>query len=716
MLNRRSKMSVKVSLAQRSKSMLACGLVSAVLLTVLPQANAHHDENVYKLNRGTTERVSVSSTGQEGDQHSGAGTCGGRRGWMYSASNNGRFVTFASKAGNLHPADKNDKMIQDIFVFDRKEKRTEIVSVMPSGLSPDAPPGVTDGFDLCQAVPAIRSYNPAISGNGRYVAFVSNLPLTGTNDLEAANLLLDKVFVRDLKKGTTELISRTWDGSPGVGVEGSGIRGLTISNDGRFIAFTSDVISITKEVCSPTEAPPFIGGGGGSCLQTYVRDRVLNETTLVSKSSAGIAADFGSESPSISGNGRYVAFHSEASNLVPNDNNLCFQNIQVGPSCSDVFVHDLWKRQTELVSIARDGSHPNGASRLDDWLSAPQAISDDGRFVSFSSFALDLVPANNLADPSHHFVRDRKASRTERVSVSSTGTMLMAFAGAPTLSDTGRYLLSSMSGRPAPYLAHDHGGGSHLVDRKTGQVDWVTTGASDASHHPGDSALLIPSVGGNARFVLGSHDKGFVVGNDTNDAIDVFVRDIGGLQEIGVSHVGLPATRARLIPRLNAYNTSSGWGTYRDAPDDTSIASPVSEILRARVAHRLALRDLYVRVDVERLATADPLTGLLPLPILHTARFEIGDRIFELRVQGWGGPAAQGGGIFGVFDCSEGTCDEISRVPGGYGTIGENFVAAIPLRHLDLERGGTIDRLEFTSGTGTYVSGLELRFDGLRVP
>jgi Tol biopolymer transport system component len=142
----------------------------------------------------------------------------------------------------------------------------------------------------------------------------------------------------------------------------------------------------------------------------------------VSVSSSGDAGNGGSFQPKISANGRYVTFVSEAPNLVPGDAN----------GLQDVFVHDLKKGTTELISIAREGDGANGVSSL-------PSISGDGRFVTYASDASNLVPddTNGLQDV---FVFDRRTDTTRRLSVAYDGEEANGFSSEPTISDNGRHV------------------------------------------------------------------------------------------------------------------------------------------------------------------------------------------------------------------------------------------------------------------------------------
>jgi Tol biopolymer transport system component len=159
----------------------------------------------------------------------------------------------------------------------------------------------------------------------------------------------------------------------------------SISATGRFVAFSS-------------AHPNLVEGDGNYFDDVFVRDRVRGETTRVSVSSAGAVPNSDSGFPSLSANGRFVAFLSFASNLVPGDRN----------HRPDVFVHDLKRGKTTRVSVNSAGEEANDGSI---WL---PAISDNGRFVAFFSRSTNLVP-NDHNGTADFFVRDLKLGETTRI-------------------------------------------------------------------------------------------------------------------------------------------------------------------------------------------------------------------------------------------------------------------------------------------------------------
>jgi Tol biopolymer transport system component len=339
---------------------------------------------------GRTERVSVSSKGKQSDGLSRSP----------SLSADGRFIAFESLAASLVPGDTNN--VQDLFLHDRLTGETKLVSV---------------GFD---GTPANgTSLGASISGDGRFVAFASDASnLTPSGAIPFGR----DVYVRDILTGTTEMVS--------VDASGQGTGGNAppdISADGRFVAFGSF-------------SPNLVPGDTNDAFDVFVRDRATGTTVRASVDSAGVEGNAASTRPRISADGRFVAFGSEATNLVPGDTN----------GRRDVFVRDLLSGTTERVSVDSAGNEANGQSDgpgIRGGLAFGPDISGDGRFVAFDSIATNLVPDDtNTCGPFYQspagacpdiFVRDRVAGTTVRVSVDSAGAQANAASTDPAISADG---------------------------------------------------------------------------------------------------------------------------------------------------------------------------------------------------------------------------------------------------------------------------------------
>jgi len=293
---------------------------------------------------GATERVSVSDRGA---QANGASQTSGDN---PAISADGNVVAFDSTASNLVPNDRNQQT--DVFVRLRAEGTTELVSVSSSGEQGNGP-----------------SSNPAMDGSGRWVVFQS----LASNLVESDRNGVSDVFVRDRQEGTTERV---------CGIEPNGPSSQpAISADGRFVAFVS---AATNLVANDTNGQ----------LDVFVCDRQTGQIEIASVNSRGELGNGDSILPALSADGRFVAFKSLASNLVPDDRN----------GTVDVFVRDRALGITERVSTSFLGGDANGTSY------AP-AIDCSGRFVAFGSEANNLFREDYNQLPSM-FLRDRAAGRT----------------------------------------------------------------------------------------------------------------------------------------------------------------------------------------------------------------------------------------------------------------------------------------------------------------
>jgi len=379
-------------------------------------------------------------------------------------SANGRFVAFASFATNLVLNDTS--IFENVFVWDRQTGITERVSLTDLG---------GDANANCDA--------PSISGDGNLVAFVSS-----ASNLVAGGSLtgIPQVFVRDRLRTNTILISGRGFGQAGNGFSGS----PSVSADGRFVAFSSLATNL-------------VPGDGGFARDIFVADLLTGNLELASVDSQGNQANNDSNFPSISADGRFVAFVSIATNLVP-EGTSPFPNI---------FVHDRLTRVTVLASVSSLGGQENSAS-------GNPAISGNGTVVAFDSTADNLVnkDINGVPDVFAHVLA---GGRTERMSVATDGTQGNGQSGVPAINNEGRFVaFQSVSTNLVPedpssvqdIFVHDR------LTLLTIQIS-VTPHGNPPN---GDSALA--SISGDGRDVVFVSNASNLVPNDTNFLSDAFVR------------------------------------------------------------------------------------------------------------------------------------------------------------------------------------------------
>ena len=305
--------------------------------------------------------TSVDMFGSMADDHSG----------NPSVSANGRYVAFDSRADGLVDNDNNDYR-SDVYVRDLELGLTTLVSV---GISGESGTGT--------------SLLPVISPDGRYVAFLSTANDLVANDQNSGT----DVFVRDLQLGSTTLVTISPSGSGGNANSWHGGDGLFFSSDGRFLAFESEASDLVPHDTNGEQ-------------DIFVRDLQAGVTTLVSVNPSGSAGNGKSRMPGISANGRFVAFLSSASDLTSNT---------TADGYANVFIRDLVQGTTSLVSVSTSDNSGSGDSYQ-------PTISDDGRFVAFESDAADLIE-NDLNSVLDIFVRDLLTGTTLVASATPAGSV-----------------------------------------------------------------------------------------------------------------------------------------------------------------------------------------------------------------------------------------------------------------------------------------------------
>ncbi len=325
-------------------------------------------------------------------------------------SSNGRFVVFESNASNLVANDNNG--FRDIFIFDANMGTTELVSV-----SDDEMP--LNG----------SSFSPTVSDNGRFIAFASRADNAVSDDLFPDN---QDIFIRDRVLGTTTLVSRSTTVA-GVSQQANGASfNPSISWTGERVAFTSLASNLDPLDTSSTS-------------DIYVYDQFTQTLTLASVNAAGVKGDRGSFRPIISGDSQHIAFESNATNLVANDQN---------GNGKDVFVKNLLDDSVTLVNVLDDGMsiiQSAGSNLLD--------FSDDGQRVVFSHD--DDRWFNNLEEVDAIFVRDIALSQTHLISQNNLNEIADDDSDTANISGNGElvYFFSEASNLdsayPLPVMAED---------------------------------------------------------------------------------------------------------------------------------------------------------------------------------------------------------------------------------------------------------------------
>lgn len=466
---------------------------------------------------GTNILISVATNGLPGNADS----------YESVLTPDGRFVAFTSAASDLVPNDEND--IPDIFVRDRQSGTTTLVSV-----------GAESGEGYSAA--------PRITPDGRYVVFFST----------ATNLVADvppggDVYARDLALGTTIWVSA---GAREIlhtvrHTTNAVCFGHAVSDDGRYVVY--EVMpnnypydyailvrygletGLTEMLCTnayvftalpETIEPPSISSDGqfvayaakgasstGSESGIYVWDASLGSNTLASCNLTG-AFPYHTMSywPVLTPDGCFLSFQSTATNLVTNVVNGDFH----------LYIRDLQAGLTRLVDRDTNGT---GSDSL---MTGFTPMSADGRWLAFEAQDSRLVP-NDMNRCYDVFVRDVTADGISMISVHDASVDPQTPAGSSSLAisaisaDGTSVVFSSAAGNLVP---NDTNACSDIFlrDRLGQKTRLVSVNASGGG--PGNNVSTDPVLSADGRYVAFTSYASDLVAGDTNNASDVFVRDL----------------------------------------------------------------------------------------------------------------------------------------------------------------------------------------------
>ena len=430
-----------------------------------------------------------------------------------SISEDGRYVTFASRAPDLVPGDTNKAI--DVFVRDRAAGTT--IRLPQLGGLPVPPAG--------------SAVDPAISADGSVVAFVYTPPPPTTGVAVVLSQPVILVWARATNVSEVVSVTAAGDTMPRSTQP-------SVSGDGRFVAFTSQSPAAADDTAFDDDV--------------FVRDRAAGTTTLVSVATGGGTGNAASNAPAISQDGRTVAFQSDASNLVAGDEN----------GETDVFARDLAAGTTAVLSVA-------AAGEVDGPSEAP-AISADGQFVAFESSATNLdagVTTEGLAV----YRRDRATATTTLVSVALAGGDAAGSSGQAAISADGRIVAFASTGNDLVAAAGSAlaalivTGPAELFARDVEAGETIRVSVTPAGGAAGGQNVG-PSVGGNGRYVAWSSTSADLVPGDDNRLGDVFVRDMPPIPTLAppVVDFGTRATGTSGPPAA-AILSNAGWGPLTGA-------------------------------------------------------------------------------------------------------------------------------------------------------
>lgn len=624
---------------------------------------------------GSTERVSLGAEGE-----------GNLASFKPSLSADGRYVAFWSEASNLVPGDTNE--LGDVFVRDRLTSRTERISV------------ASDGAEVIG-----ESWWPSMSDDGRFVAFVSDARALAPGD---SNEVLD-IFLHDRETGTTERVSVTSSGAEPDGPSSY----PWIAADGRSVAFSSLATNL-------------VPGDTNGLEDVFVRDLNSGLVERVSIASDGTGGNNFSILPSSSGDGRYVAFESVASNLVPGDTN----------GKGDAFVHDRLTNMTERVSMATSGAESNHHS-------LHPAISADGRYVSFGSAGSNLVPNDDNAGDHQSgidvFVHDRETGETERVSVASDGSEGNSESTLSMISADGRYV--AFQAFASDLVPDDTNGAVDVFvhDRVTGETDRVsvTTEGGEADAHS-----LWFAMSADGRHIAFESWATNLVPDKANlcpsvfgplPCRDVYVRDRGPSTGVAGVSVG-PEEGGRIHISGSAILSGQVIAAATDPNEDGEggAAELGGELTGASLTFRPQQEDVLVRLRLHSfpltpLADGSPwdVSGGAGAPgVLYGLEMKVGSATYEMRAIQAGatgdptGIATEPPGfhpVFALYRC-DAECVEVARLAGGMGTTGSEVRVSIPTAAIGATAGTVLDELRAFTALGEASPGAVRALDEARLP
>jgi cysteine-rich repeat protein len=416
-----------------------------------------------------------------------------------------------------------------------------------------------------------------------------------------------------------------------------------LQSNGTATSMTARSVSADgRFVAFHSNATNLVAGDTNGLNDIFVRDRVAGTTERVNLTTANLQASANSSNAAISADGTTVAWESSATNLVPGDTN----------AVSDVFVRDRPSATTSRVSVATDGTQANGASTLG-------ALSGDGRVVVFRSTASNLVPGDTNAQ-ADVFVRDRATGETTRVSVASDGTQANGPSTNPAISDDGA--LVAFESTASNLVAGDTNGASDVFvhDRATGTTARISV---DAAGGEVAGSSTTPVLSGDGRFVAFRSTAAALVAGDTNGQADVFVYDrlTGAVVRASVGAGGVQANGASAMPALSADGTLVAFQSSATnlVPGDTNGQADVfvRDLLAGETA-RIDLGPGGVQANGVSSAPALSADGTVVVFTSTASNLVPDDTVAAAEVFAWAPVCSDG-----VLDAGE-TCDDGNLVDG----------------------------------------------------
>lgn len=361
---------------------------------VSDDANNRSDVFLRDMDTGVLRRISLAEDGGEADNAS----------LNARIADGGRHVVFQSQAGNLVGDDNN--RTHDIFIADLGPDGgvTRVSVAAAGGTSGSGAGGDPDSWSI----------EPSVSADGRYVAFTSN----ASNLVSGDNNRVADIFLRDLQEGTTRRVSVGPNGREANGASSQ----AAMSDDGQYVVYSSVANNLVEE-----DGDPLTRDDSNGCADVFLYHVLTGTTTRISRSQEGEQGNNGSLRPTISGDGRIIAYSSQATNLV-------FVGSDAN-STSDILVYDTRAGTTTLGSMGGVATQANN-------LSDAPSLSDDGRYLAFQSLARNLT-SDETNGEWNIFVRDLRLQTTIKASRNAIlgDTLVEGSSTQPMVSGNGQYVV-----------------------------------------------------------------------------------------------------------------------------------------------------------------------------------------------------------------------------------------------------------------------------------
>lgn len=474
------------------------------------QADGEESDDVFLYDRSAGEMTLVSAAGDS------PLTAGNRDSRKPVISATGGVIVYSSVATNLVAGLKDLNEEEDLFVS--VEADNAAVTARAPELPSLTPPG--------------NSTARAVSGDGRYVVFESTASGLIATQLDRNDGGAD-IFLFDAVAKTIVLVSRAagWTIATGNGKA----ENPSISADGRYIAYTSLATDLVAGVADTNEG-----------ADVFLFDRITGATTLVSRSAAGGgAANRSSESAVLSADGRYVAFDSQATDLIAGLD---------ARSAFNVFLYDRESGAIQLVSRSNAGPRTTGEN-----ISLRPALNADGRYVAFVSYAKDLVSGQVDPDPQPDgrtldlFLHDRATGATTLVThrpgapATAAGGVLSTLSS---ISADGRFLTFSARGDALVSNVPNDDSNVYLYDRTSG-INTLLSASEDGYARD-------PVISADGRYVAFLSDGSDLIPGqiptEDRDQLFLFDRAAGSLSLVkGTGELGTLVARGHaLTPTISA--------------------------------------------------------------------------------------------------------------------------------------------------------------------